>query len=778
MSLVLTQVEIILHCHYPSHNAMVPQYVTHMTNALSLFSMPLVLLGFISLYGSQGAPLLQAGVVLQGLIGAVTLIPPTQRPRTRHRYRLRPRTFTFVGTRSQSAARRDSYINDVYTRRRLMSAKSSQSWRNPAYCDNSPELNDCIGERPVILESSSRCNRNGVDILPEIPEESEENYDSDCSDIHEDASDVKFRDKTPQCGARSMDSRLDLYKVHAKVTDNCVDNKRWSIGTTEEIMSFSIENGLAKYWSVSENDDINKEDRRNNSCKNNFENVEVELDKQGVRERASLFPVNKAVWTTSLCEVGSNFDNEDVSEFDPLLSNMGTAKSRSAKNFYHIVRKARSMEDVPVSGITSATNQNDALNTDVVASNANSVSMHSSDEVSVHKYENGVTRHVDTIKLSCDSKHVQKRFSIGSSEQLLSADAVLLTEDAEVTDGDDCQKLYSTENGNCNQAVDHTGFSHRLIPNGSLTIVVPEDHRNVTVTEEICLSPDLGESEYSHWGAKLMSSETVVDSTSNSCLRRWNQCVASFCRVVQRLISCRTCYLCHCRVFRRRRASDLYDRFLCCVWEYVTIPYFFPSLLLRFATRLCLMGFAALCPSLAKKIIDECTNEEAAFSVSISGFAWLCLLLLSLWCSKMSHEKRKYVFAAGNLVAASGLYLLSKMESHDSLTLSCGIFGLGLGATVVMGNTIMHEALGTCNLAKVDVILDLACGILILVTGSVIDSILAHNEGPSGCFTLLAVVYLVTGLSWLLRPLVDRLQSKCRTHDLWFTTGGHHFTSG
>lgn len=64
--------------------------------------------------------------------------------------------------------------------------------------------------------------------------------------------------------------------------------------------------------------------------------------------------------------------------------------------------------------------------------------------------------------------------------------------------------------------------------------------------------------------------------------------------------------------------------------------------------------------------------------------------------------------------------VLSKMESHDSLTLSCGIFGLGLGATVVMGNTIMHEALGTCNLAKVDVILDLACGILILITGSVI----------------------------------------------------------
>jgi hypothetical protein len=61
--------------------------------------------------------------------------------------------------------------------------------------------------------------------------------------------------------------------------------------------------------------------------------------------------------------------------------------------------------------------------------------------------------------------------------------------------------------------------------------------------------------------------------------------------------------------------------------------------------------------------------------------------------------------------------VLSKTESHDSLTLGCGIFGLGLGATIIMGNSVMHEALGTWNLAKVDVILDLTSGVLILITG-------------------------------------------------------------
>jgi hypothetical protein len=63
--------------------------------------------------------------------------------------------------------------------------------------------------------------------------------------------------------------------------------------------------------------------------------------------------------------------------------------------------------------------------------------------------------------------------------------------------------------------------------------------------------------------------------------------------------------------------------------------------------------------------------------------------------------------------------VLSRANSHDTLTISCGIFGLGLGATMVTGNTVMRDALGTWNLVKVDVILDLMSGVLILITGSV-----------------------------------------------------------
>lgn len=65
--------------------------------------------------------------------------------------------------------------------------------------------------------------------------------------------------------------------------------------------------------------------------------------------------------------------------------------------------------------------------------------------------------------------------------------------------------------------------------------------------------------------------------------------------------------------------------------------------------------------------------------------------------------------------------VLSKAESHENMALSCGIFGVGLGATMVTGNTTMYNVLGSWNFAKVDVILDFFSGALVLVAGSVMS---------------------------------------------------------
>jgi hypothetical protein len=109
-SLVLTQTEIVLYSHYPRHRRMatISHLVPYLGSSVAQFAMPLLLLGFLSVYGTHGAPLLQAGLVLQGLVGAVILCPRTQRTPPTSRYHSRPRAFTFVNDES------NGYFRDRY----------------------------------------------------------------------------------------------------------------------------------------------------------------------------------------------------------------------------------------------------------------------------------------------------------------------------------------------------------------------------------------------------------------------------------------------------------------------------------------------------------------------------------------------------------------------------------------------------------------------------------------------------------------------------------------
>jgi len=118
-SLVLTQTEIVLYSHYPRHRhrASISHLVPHLGRSVAHFAMPLLLLGFLSEYGTHQAPLLQAGIVLQGLVGAVMLRPLTQGTQPISRYNSRPRAFTFVNDESNSYFRHRYAFNCICTSR-------------------------------------------------------------------------------------------------------------------------------------------------------------------------------------------------------------------------------------------------------------------------------------------------------------------------------------------------------------------------------------------------------------------------------------------------------------------------------------------------------------------------------------------------------------------------------------------------------------------------------------------------------------------------------------
>lgn len=474
-------------------------------------------------------------------------------------------------------------------------------------------------------------------------------------------------------GARSVDSCLNTDKINVKLIDNCIDNKRWSIGTVEEMVPFCVENGLAKYKSISDDDEDNDNNNRDNEIEENksfnktLESSGLQLDRQFIRGTLNTLPVNSSLWTTS----SLNVDNTDVSEFDSLQSNsIDIPNVLCAQKTDCVTRKVRSLENiVPVCGKINLINQSDAFKEVILLSNMSSVCIPPSDKLS--KSENELTTYVHNMKKPHENKCVLKRSSAGSFEQMSTNGTSFSVDDQQGHSSDKYQKWQSTEERDSNRSIDHIGISENLQSNDSFTFQAPKDQRNTNITKTVkqcnevnqigLSSLDSVESEHPLWTAKLISSETTaVDSASDSCqgsnsLRGWNQHHSSLSHVLRRLILSCSCHINHCQNSQRY----LRKHFISLYWnipECIRIPYFFPTLLLRLTQRICPMGFAALSPLLAKRMIDGCTKEEAVFSVSISGFVWLCFLLVTPWCSKVPPSKHRYLFAAGNILSAYGLH--------------------------------------------------------------------------------------------------------------------------
>jgi hypothetical protein len=573
-----------------------------------------------------------------------------------------------------------------------MNVTSGHKGRNCAPCKDYLEVANCSSKQLVFLDGNSRCNKNGIDILPEIPEESEESIVSEFSDTPNDEiavyNDLKHTEKKAlHCGARSMESCLQSDKMNVELTDNCIENKRWSIGTVAEMMQVCVENGLAGYKSNSDNSSsssnksiimiINSDNKitENKPLNTTLKHSGLEFDRQFIKATSNTNPANSEIWMTkSLSDIDSKLNKADVIEFDSVQS-----KSIDMPNILCIqgtdsgTRKIRSVDSIePVFHKDKLINERNALIEVVLISNINSTCRNSCDKIS--KSENELIACAHNMNKPTENTNVQKRWSVGSFEQLLSTnDSSPAVDDEQVQSFFINQKWYSTELRTNNQPTDYTGISENLLSKCPLTfeLLTDETNTNINIPKTLKKCPEINETELSSlnseesvhplWTAKLMSSEAIaVDHATNSChgsnsLRRWSGHQSSLTRVLRRLMlncSCNTHQCCNLKLYEWNHFLSLYWK----IPEWSRVHYFFPSLLLQLSLRLCPIGFAALSPLLAKRSIDGCTNKEAVFSVSVSGFVWLCFLLVTPWCSKILPSKRKYLFVAGNVLSACGLH--------------------------------------------------------------------------------------------------------------------------
>ncbi|KAJ9587657.1 hypothetical protein L9F63_018909, partial [Diploptera punctata] len=102
----------------------------------------------------------------------------------------------------------------------------------------------------------------------------------------------------------------------------------------------------------------------------------------------------------------------------------------------------------------------------------------------------------------------------------------------------------------------------------------------------------------------------------------------------------------------------------------------------------------------------------------------------------------------------------------------------GIITCVSTGMTVMRKSLGSWNFTRIDNILDIASGVLVLITASIMGVIMQEKDDLPECFVLMAVIYLVTGVTWFLRPLINNIHCQHNPHGDWSNNGGHLLSSG
>ncbi|PSN41449.1 hypothetical protein C0J52_14537 [Blattella germanica] len=709
-SLVLMQADVTLCCHYSPHsyNAFLPQCIPQLGKALAHFAMPLLIHTFTTQFGFQMTPILQSGIILQAILGSVTLIPPDEPPPSESRYRSRPRAFTFVENEMQSIINRDNYVNNSYYNEN--SLNSGRTWKNP-----SSSVEECEDSKTTSEpnQPSPRCNRNhcGVDILPEIPEESEDESDYNTS--------MDFsQNKRKSLGAKSMDD------VISNTSQEFEENKRWSVGIVEEVVPIKVENGLADIWDLVKNVESESESER----------MSVNtLDEHEPRKLSIGPPIGDVLSSTkSLGHVNLSSDSRQINKFEKEAQN----KVRSVDYIAMVHTPPHNYRSI--SGNIDTNNSGTSYSFDELLS--------VKEETERIAIDREVSVQIADLKQNSEGKQGRNRWSIGTVDEIIS-----------VSNKSNVRDEYTKQ-----------WHSAEFIANGFQ--IELKDLNKVQESEEVeCLTPGSTGSDRPLWPNK----DTSIKQRNSYSFRH-----RTGIHTLRKLISSVCCRCYQPRIFRKKYPQTKCGAMLWPFFFPIPVPYIFPSLLMRLTLRLCPMGFAALTPSFVKHLLVDCSNKDAVFPVSVAGFVWLCYLLVTPWCTKLRPRTRKCLFALGNFVAAFGLHFLSKADSHDRVTLGCAIFGLGNGITAVTGSAVMREALGTWNLAKVGIILDIGSGILVLASASIMGVLLQNAEGLARCFILMAVLYLVTGATWLLRPLLASLQCHHHAHSDWSSHGGHLLSTG
>ncbi|XP_071452906.1 uncharacterized protein [Hetaerina americana] len=220
---------------------------------------------------------------------------------------------------------------------------------------------------------------------------------------------------------------------------------------------------------------------------------------------------------------------------------------------------------------------------------------------------------------------------------------------------------------------------------------------------------------------------------------------------------------------------------------------FYPGLALSVSTRLAGVVFFTLVPLLARRMGRS--NNDATLLVSIAGFSSLLVSAASPWISYPTPRKKdgnlfeprcckKFVYSVGSLVSAVAFFLLSRAEWYDKLTMAAILFGVGSGATADTSASLLRVAsVGSTNvdgsrglMCTLTAFLILGCTALLdAYTGASPGGYVAGSQLPSLpavaslsiCFSILAIIQFLAGITWLIQPVLSRFYRRQRHFTSW-----------
>ncbi|KAG8232235.1 hypothetical protein J437_LFUL011788 [Ladona fulva] len=217
---------------------------------------------------------------------------------------------------------------------------------------------------------------------------------------------------------------------------------------------------------------------------------------------------------------------------------------------------------------------------------------------------------------------------------------------------------------------------------------------------------------------------------------------------------------------------------------------FYPALALSTSSKLGNLVFFSMVPHVAR-LLGKSKND-CTLLVALAGFSSLLMAAVLPLISFPSPKTKvagffaprtckKFTYSIGSIISAIALFLLSRCDTYDRLTLASLLFGIGSGATADTAGSVLHVAYGgwesvsgsrgLINTLSSFIIIGFTASIGIYIAPATTEATSGMNGTGVGsltlCFSMVAIFQFMAGIFWPIQSILSRFYRRQRNYMDW-----------